>query len=276
MEIKEVEAEEIPEIDGMETNIEDSFNDDPLSDVFSNEQNLTELAEEQPNGEAKKEPDLEPEVKKEEPKTAKKEETADELMQKITGLNQALAEERERKRVYQQRVYDLEKSPGNENQNKDENNNGFDWKDPNKTIDSVKSELNQEMNTKFLNMSQAQAELRHEDFKEKYDVFKSLATSNPSLVNTMMAQPDPAEWVYQQATSHMAMQEIGNDPGAYREKLKAEILAELKGNNTGKIKEMIEKTPLPPSANAIKGKIDQGNKPIIHDDPLSTIEAGNR
>jgi|GEM_PF-2070565 hypothetical protein len=265
----ETPENETPAIDSMESNIEEGFNVDPLADVFSNESNIVDMKEE-----------VKPEVKPEEVKTeetteVKKEElpkveTPEELAAKITGLNAALAAEREKKREAQQRVFDLSQGRQTQEPVKKE----FDWKNPEKTIEAIKTDLRQENDSRFLNLSESQCRGRHEDYDEKYKVFVGLAKSNPAMVNTMLAQPDPAEWAYSQATNHLSLQEFGNDPEAYKanlkEQLKAELLAELKNEKITDIENKIKQTvtKLPPAASSITGKVQQKAGPVILDDPL--------
>jgi len=273
-EIETVETEEAPEIDGMEKNLEDGFNDDPLSDVFNNEKNLEDVEEEPESKEEvpeKKEDDEETGKPAEEEKKA--EESPEDFKAKIDALNLTLADERQKKRDAQQRVYDLTHG-GQPAETKPETKDEFDWTNPEKTMNKVKNELRQENDIKFLNMSQAQCMQRHDDFGDKYEVFKSMAQANPALVNSMLSQHDPAEWAYSQASNKISMDEIGNDPVAYKEKMKAEILAELKGDvSANKINDIEKKIQqvLPPSANKIKGKIGNDNAPVVSDDPLGDI-----
>lgn len=64
------------------------------------------------------------------------------------------------------------------------------------------------------------------DYKEKEDVFLALAKEDPTLVVKLRQAQNPAKFAYETAVKHRALEEIG-DPTQYREKIKAEILAEL-------------------------------------------------
>lgn len=64
------------------------------------------------------------------------------------------------------------------------------------------------------------------DYKEKEDVFLALAKDDPTLVVKLRQAQNPAKFAYETAVKHKALEEIG-DPVAYREKVKAELLAEL-------------------------------------------------
>ncbi|GAI93297.1 unnamed protein product, partial [marine sediment metagenome] len=143
--------QDAPEIDGMESNIQDSFDVDLLGDTFNNEQNLF-IEEEKPvvqELEKKVDPEIVIETK-EEVKPA----TVEELMSKITGLNETLAEERGRKHEAQQQVINL--TNGQQPKKEEPKAEEFDWQKPEKTIEKIKNDLRQENQLNFLNMSQAQ------------------------------------------------------------------------------------------------------------------------
>jgi Neuraminidase (sialidase) len=262
--------DEEPEIDGMERNIEDGFSEDPLADVFQNESKMLDGEKVEP---------VKEEVKEEEPAKIEEQkvkiETAEELAERIAGLNAALAAEREKKREAQQRVYEL--SQGRQQQHQEPVKREFDWTNPEKTIEGVKEELSRDMNTRILNMSEAQCQSRHEDYGEKYEVFKSMAMANPSIVNQMTNQPDPAEWAYRQAANQMSMQEMGSDPAAYKAKLTAEItasvIAQMQAGKINQIENKIQSVTgkLPPMASSIPGKTRMDQGPVVLDDPLGSI-----
>lgn len=64
------------------------------------------------------------------------------------------------------------------------------------------------------------------DYKEKEDIFLALAKDDPTLVVKLRQAQNPAKFAYETAVKHKALEEIG-DPVAYREKIKAELIAEL-------------------------------------------------
>lgn len=233
----------------------------------------------EPEAPATEEPEAQPaeaeEAKPEDAATeipAEPEVAAEDPQKIIDGLNAALLAEREKKRDAQialeaARAQKEQQPKQAEPEQKAEE---FNWDNPQETIARVKAELRQENQTAMLNMSEAQAMARHEDYGDKYATFVGMATENPSLVQKMLASPDPAEFAYQEASKKASLDEIGEDPAAYKARIKAEILAELKADKT---ETLIKKaaTPLPPSASAIKGRIAQDNAPVIHDDPLGAM-----
>lgn len=64
------------------------------------------------------------------------------------------------------------------------------------------------------------------DFEGVMQHWDELVAQNPMLYQQAIQHNAPAYWAYQHVKNHLAMQEIG-DPKTYREKLKAELLAEL-------------------------------------------------
>ena len=81
-----------------------------------------------------------------------------------------------------------------------------------------------------INASEMAARTQHPDFQEMYDLFNQMAAQNPAVVQQAMADPHPWGKAYQIAKSYNSMQELGAvDVNDLREKLKAEIMAELGG-----------------------------------------------
>jgi len=138
----------------------------------------------------------------------------------------------------------------------------FDWANPEKTIESIKTDLRQENQTRFLDMSQAQAMARHDDFGEKYQVFNDMGKASPAIWNDVLASPDPAERLYELAKQKMFTDEVGQDPAAYREKIAAEerlkLEQEFKDNAAGKA---AIAAGLPPSAASMVDKVPTNAAP---------------
>lgn len=82
------------------------------------------------------------------------------------------------------------------------------------------------INERF-NTSELLARKDHPDMDEKMAAWEAAAQKNPAMRAELMQQRHPWEFVYQQGTRLLAMQEIGEDPAAYKERLRQELLAEL-------------------------------------------------
>ena len=64
------------------------------------------------------------------------------------------------------------------------------------------------------------------DFDEVMAHWDELKAQHPYLYDQAIQDDAPAYWAYEQVKRHLAMREIG-DPVAYKEKLRAELLAEI-------------------------------------------------
>lgn len=70
---------------------------------------------------------------------------------------------------------------------------------------------------------------RHSDVDEVVGVFMEAANKNPGLRAQMDAQLNPWKFAYEEGKRLKFASEIGNDPEAYRKKVRAEIEAEMRG-----------------------------------------------
>lgn len=176
------------------------------------------------------------------------------------GVLKALMAEREKRQALEARLA----------QQQQEQPQGFDWDNPEKTIASVEQRFEQRLQVNLLNMSEAQAKARHEDYDQKYEVFERMARENPAIVQAMLQQADPAEYAYNMATQKIFTDEIGSNPKEYEDKLRAKIRLELEQEfkqKTDDRQELVDS--LPPSAKKLTNK----NNPVdvIDDDPLGSL-----
>ncbi|MDN7654321.1 hypothetical protein QZM62_12790 [Burkholderia multivorans] len=80
-----------------------------------------------------------------------------------------------------------------------------------------------------MNMSEMMVRQQHGDeaVDSALEVFQKAVQENPALGAQLAQQRHPWQFMLDQAKRIQAMQEIGTDPAAYRQKLRDEILAEL-------------------------------------------------
>jgi hypothetical protein len=239
----------------------------PLDEAFPDEKPVDDYQEPEP------EPDPDPEGEE----TGKKEEDAEmpsdepepepekekEPEKEDDGIMAAYMAEKKKRQAYEQQLQQIQNS---QQQPEPE----FDWSNPEKTLELKAQQIENKFNERFLNMSEASCKQRHEDYDQKYEVFVSMATENPAIINQMQAQPDPAEWAYQQATKQSLLNEIGSDPEAYRQKIEAEVRAKFEAEQGAQKQTEVEKkiqqvSDLPPSAAKIKAKQTDRNDPIMSD-----------
>lgn len=91
------------------------------------------------------------------------------------------------------------------------------------------------------NMSEVMARRDHPDMEEKLAAFEAAVKQNPALQAELMRQQHPWEFAYQQGKRMLAMQEIGDDPTAFRERVRQELMAEIQAQ---------PQTPQPAEAHA--------------------------
>ncbi|CAG9255967.1 hypothetical protein [Paraburkholderia caribensis] len=78
-----------------------------------------------------------------------------------------------------------------------------------------------------MNMSEVMVRQQHTDVDDMLTIFQKAAAENPALGAQLAQQRHPWQWMYEQAKRITAMEEIGSDPVAYRERIKAELKAEM-------------------------------------------------
>jgi hypothetical protein len=101
----------------------------------------------------------------------------------------------------------------------------------------MQQQVNYQLTHTRVAMSQELRKAQHKDYSELEQVFTAAADANPQLWQQLYSHPMPAQFAYQQGKKIKALQEIGEDPDAYRARVREEatqqVLADLK---VGKIK----------------------------------------
>ena len=118
----------------------------------------------------------------------------------------AMKDERRKAQEYKRQVEELEAAANQ--QPKPEC-----WEDPEKAISQVKHEMTTDFENRLLNMSEASARSRYEDFQDKADVFLELSNNSPQLFHEMKNAADPAEFAYKHAQKFLAFKEMGDPRG---------------------------------------------------------------
>ena len=240
---------------------------DLLAEALPNDDLSKPKVEPEEKGEKEQEP---PSEKQEEPE--EKEEPQEKIEEtanpsEIEGLKAGIAAIRREKQALQAQIDAIKQNQPIQQPEKIDL-----FEEPEKRLGQLENNITQTLDNKFLNYSVYHCKARHPDYDEKEAQFIQMAQANPYLVQQMNMQPDPAEWAYQQVTQQQIQQEIGSDPNAYRERLKAEIRQELLAEEQNKIENKIQKlSGLPPSANSIPSAGSNQNKPTILDDPLGAV-----
>lgn len=92
---------------------------------------------------------------------------------------------------------------------------------------SPEEQFEQRMFIERSNMSQMVAKRDYPDLDEKVEFFVENARNNPALIAEMKAHPHPFEFAYKKAVQLQTLAEIGDDPVAYRERMKEQLRSEL-------------------------------------------------
>jgi hypothetical protein len=88
--------------------------------------------------------------------------------------------------------------------------------------------MQQQIVNERFNTSEMLVREKFQDVDDVIGTFKEAAAANPALIAQMHAHPHPWKFAYEEGKRLRFAAEIGNDPEAYRKKLRAEIEAELK------------------------------------------------
>ena len=118
-----------------------------------------------------------------------------------------------------------------------------------------------------INASEMAARAQHPDFQEMFDAFNHLAVEDPSVVRQAMADPHPWGAAYKIIKNRKAMQELGAvDVNDLREKLKAEVLAELQQGSSP-----VTPQTLPPSLSGERSVAPRGGPQWTGPRPLEDL-----
>lgn len=240
--------------------LEEMFSDAPPSEM-GKEKEVTEL----PAAEVAKEVEtaVVPEVEKKVEVAAIP--TVEDLQKEIVAFKAKALDETSKRQALEQSIAAQNKKPVEAAE--------FDWDNPQKSVDAAVNVVRQEAQTDRLDMSEAHAKSRHEDYDEKYEVFVAMATENPAILQQMLSQVDPAEYAYNLAAQRIFSDEVGKDPETYEAKLKAKHFLEFETaakTKTDGRQEIVNN--LPPSAKNMTDK----NTPVetVDNDPLGELFPG--
>lgn len=94
--------------------------------------------------------------------------------------------------------------------------------------DHIQQKIDTALYKQRLSISETAARKSHENFDEAVETFIGLVQDNPALGKAMQNHEDPAEFAYQEAQKSIAMQEIGDDPTAFKEQMRKDLKAEIR------------------------------------------------
>lgn len=143
------------------------------------------------------------------------------------------------------------------------------WENPEAAISSVEERLRGEFQQTFQNgllaFSMQSASYRHKDYDDMRASFTEAAEQNPALVDQALQSADPGEYIYSVGRQFKQLDEVGGDIDTMREKMRAEIKAELMKEMQGKdAKRRSVPTPITDetSATAPRDRVEGGPTPL--------------
>jgi hypothetical protein len=96
------------------------------------------------------------------------------------------------------------------------------FQDPDGALNHVQSALRQEILRNKVETSVMVVRQQHPDYDDAEAAFLQACHGNEPLYRQMLNHPFPADFAYRVGQQMKAMQEIGNDPTGYRERVRAE------------------------------------------------------
>lgn len=140
----------------------------------------------------------------------------------------AILDEREKRQQYQREAEELRRWKAEREAQEQTKPKDF-YEDPDGYLRNVQQQQQHAIWNERLNMSEMMAVNKHGDetVTQAADAFKQAAAKNPALVHEFTQQRDPYGFVVQWHKRNAALTEIGEDPAAYKERIRTELMAEL-------------------------------------------------
>lgn len=125
------------------------------------------------------------------------------------------------------------------------------WTDPQGAIEYERQQRAMELYETRVILSEEMMSQKP-DYTEAKRVFIEAANADPSLAQKLVRHPMPAKFVYEEGKRLAALREIGPDPAAYRETLKAQLLEELRAE-MGVQSSPVSQAPKAPAPKSLAG-----------------------
>lgn len=134
----------------------------------------------------------------------------------------AVQDERKKRQELERRVQEYERMIASQREQQPQP----DWyAEPDRAAQVMQQQVQYQLTQTKVAMSEEWVRAQHPDYDEHQQVFIEAANANPHLWQQLYAHPMPAQFAYQQAKKLKVMQEIGDDPEAYRKRIIDEFLA---------------------------------------------------
>lgn len=113
------------------------------------------------------------------------------------------------------------------------------WENPEGVLGDYAKRMQQQLYQTQVNLSTEMMRTMHDDYDEMESKFIELAQQNPALIAQMNQSGNPAKFAYTTAKAEVERQQFA-DPN-YKEKLKAELRAEIEAEQRAKLEGEISK-----------------------------------
>lgn len=107
------------------------------------------------------------------------------------------------------------------------------WSSPDKAAEVFQAQIQEQLYQTRVSLSEQFMRQQHADYDEVSTLFAEQAQRDPHLLRQLYSHPSPAQFAYQIGQQIRLMQEVGNDPAAYRKKIEDEIRAKLLAEQGG-------------------------------------------
>jgi len=131
--------------------------------------------------------------------------------------------------------------------------------DPKGYVDQKAVSAEQQLHNMRIDMSVDMSRKAHEDFDEVMKSWPEIVGQNPSILQQAESSPQPGEFAYEACKQHIALKEIG-DPANYRERVKAELLAEIKAEQESKAEEAKKQELVSNNPPSLAGQVSAGSR----------------
>lgn len=142
------------------------------------------------------------------------------------------------------------------------------WENSEEWEKALESKLDGKIQSTRLGLSEsfARDQYGEAEYNAKLDAFKGLVERTPSLIQDMLDAPNPAKFMYETASKHLMLEQVG-DLDAYREKVRAEAIAEAEAKIRKEYEEKIGKA-LPDSLSSSRAA---GAQASVGDETLEDV-----
>lgn len=156
----------------------------------------------------------------------------EELQKQNAGLMKAMIAERKKRQELEAGLQQQPQAPAPQY-----------FEDPQRFIEQQVGAMKQQVGNQLVHISEAMAKQAHPDFHEKYGAFQEAVLQNPSLLDMVMADPNPGEAAYQTGKQILFNQRYGSEPeqiiSKVREELVPTLRKELEAEILGKARQMV-------------------------------------